>query len=97
MPFCTNCGSQIAPSSRFCNSCGQQSAGAASASPAIEPLEYSIEGSNLQIARLRLKPGQEVYADAGRMVYKTANVHRTFSVPPLSGFRGVCSQSQHAR
>ncbi len=48
--------------------------GAATAPPAIQPLEYSIEGSNLQVARLHLKPGQEVYADAGRMVYKTANV-----------------------
>lgn len=74
MPFCTNCGSQIPPSSRFCNNCGQQAASAASSAPAVEPLDYSIEGNNLQIARLRLKPGQEVYADAGRMVYKTANV-----------------------
>ncbi len=42
--------------------------------PVIEPLDYTIQGDNLQIVRLRLKPGQEVYADAGRMVYKTANV-----------------------
>ncbi len=47
---------------------------AAAVAPVVEPLDYTIEGSNLQIARLRLKPGQEVYADAGRMVYKTANV-----------------------
>ncbi|SPE39294.1 conserved hypothetical protein [Candidatus Sulfopaludibacter sp. SbA3] len=47
---------------------------AAAAAPAVEPLDYSVEGDNLQIARVRLKPGQEVYADAGRMVYKTANV-----------------------
>jgi len=46
----------------------------AAAPPAIEPLDYTIQGSNLQVVRLRLKPGQEVYADAGRMVYKTANV-----------------------
>jgi uncharacterized protein (TIGR00266 family) len=26
------------------------------------------------VARVRLKPGQEVYAEAGKMVYKTANV-----------------------
>lgn len=38
------------------------------------PLDYKIEGDNLQIARVRLKPGQEVYAEAGKMIYKTANV-----------------------
>jgi uncharacterized protein (TIGR00266 family) len=50
-------------------------AGAASSSaPASQPLDYTIQGDNLQVVRLRLKPGQEIYADAGRMVYKTANV-----------------------
>jgi uncharacterized protein (TIGR00266 family) len=47
---------------------------AAAAAPVTPPLEYSIQGDNLQIARVRLKPGQELYADAGRMVYKTINV-----------------------
>jgi uncharacterized protein (TIGR00266 family) len=40
----------------------------------IEPLDYTIQGDNLQVARVRLKPGQEVYAEAGKMVYKTASV-----------------------
>jgi uncharacterized protein (TIGR00266 family) len=31
-------------------------------------------GDNLQIARVRLKPGQEVYAEAGKMIYKTPSV-----------------------
>jgi uncharacterized protein (TIGR00266 family) len=31
-------------------------------------------GDNLQIARVHLKPGQEVYAEAGRMIYKTPSV-----------------------
>jgi uncharacterized protein (TIGR00266 family) len=39
-----------------------------------EPLDYSIVGDNLQIARVRLKSGQQVYAEAGKMVYKTPNV-----------------------
>ena len=39
-----------------------------------EPLEYTIQGDNLQVVRVRLKPGQEVYAEAGKMVYKTPNV-----------------------
>jgi uncharacterized protein (TIGR00266 family) len=44
------------------------------ATPAPEPLDYTIQGDNLQVARVRLKPGQELYAEAGKMVYKTANV-----------------------
>lgn len=39
-----------------------------------EPLNYEIQGDNLQIIRCKLKPGQELYAEAGKMVYKTANV-----------------------
>jgi uncharacterized protein (TIGR00266 family) len=66
----------------FCGSCGTPAGANASSSmnwnpatqPAPEPLEYTIVGDNLQIARVRLKDGQEVYAEAGRMVYKTANV-----------------------
>lgn len=42
--------------------------------PAPEPLDYTIQGDNLQVARIRLKPGHELYAEAGKMVYKTANV-----------------------
>ncbi|HYZ84405.1 MAG TPA: AIM24 family protein, partial [Bryobacteraceae bacterium] len=38
------------------------------------PLEYSIQGDNLQVARVRLKPGQEIYAEAGKMLYKTPQV-----------------------
>ena len=49
-------------------------AGGAPPAPAVVPLEYAIQGDNLQVARIYLKPGQEVYAEAGKMVYKTANV-----------------------
>ncbi len=79
MAFCTNCGSQIGDSSKFCPSCGQQ-LGAASpiasytAAAAPTPLKYDIEGHNLQIARVHLQPGQEIYAEAGKMIYKAANV-----------------------
>jgi uncharacterized protein (TIGR00266 family) len=61
----------------FCGGCGTPTGTTAPstnwAAPP-EPLEYSIVGDNLQIARVRLKDDQEVYAEAGRMVYKTANV-----------------------
>jgi uncharacterized protein (TIGR00266 family) len=40
----------------------------------MSPVEYRIEGDNLQVVRVTLKPGQEVYAEAGKMVYKTSNV-----------------------
>jgi uncharacterized protein (TIGR00266 family) len=77
MAFCTTCRSQIAAGARFCSKCGNPLAGGAAASPvpdAITPLDYTIQGDNLQVARVRLEPGQEVYAEAGKMVYKTANV-----------------------
>jgi uncharacterized protein (TIGR00266 family) len=48
--------------------------GSVPAAAVSEPLDYTIQGDNLQVARVRLKPGQEVYAEAGKMVYKTANV-----------------------
>ncbi|MBZ5577165.1 MAG: TIGR00266 family protein [Acidobacteriia bacterium] len=74
MAFCTNCGNQLTEGARFCNKCGRPFTGAADAAPMSEPLDYTIQGDNLQVARVRLKPGQEVYAEAGKMVYKTANV-----------------------
>jgi uncharacterized protein (TIGR00266 family) len=77
MPFCPNCGNQVAEGARFCGSCGNTLGGAPPAAHPIAPqrLDYTIQGDNLQVARVRLVPGQEVYAEAGKMVYKTANVH----------------------
>ena len=40
----------------------------------LHPLDYTIQGDNLQVARVRLKPGQEVFAEAGKMLYKTPSV-----------------------
>ena len=40
----------------------------------VPQLDYTIHGDNLQVARIRLKAGQEIYAEAGKMVYKTANI-----------------------
>ncbi len=76
MAFCTHCGGQIGGDSRFCPNCGRPVGGAAApvVVAAPQPLEYSIHGDNLQVARIRLKPGQEIYAEAGKMVYKTANI-----------------------
>lgn len=65
----------------FCGSCGRPvgttavpANWTASAVPIPDPLDYTIAGDNLQIARVRLKPGQEVYAEAGKMIYKTPSV-----------------------
>ncbi len=79
MAFCTNCGYKLTENSRFCPNCGYAS-GAVVASqpepspPVLTPLDYTIQGDNLQVVRVRLQPGQEVYAEAGRMVYKTPAV-----------------------
>jgi uncharacterized protein (TIGR00266 family) len=81
MAFCTNCGNRIPDDARFCGNCGQ-TIGAAAA-PAAEPawglgqpaqLDYEIHGDNLQVARVRMKTGQEVYAEAGKMLYKTPSI-----------------------
>ncbi len=69
----------MADGARFCNSCGRPLGAAsgntgATAALISEPLDYTIQGDNLQIARIRLKPGQELYAEAGKMVYKTTSV-----------------------
>jgi len=68
-------------SANFCGACGRPAGGAAappnwaaSAVPIPDPLDYTIAGDNLQIARVRLKAGQEVYAEAGKMIYKTPSV-----------------------
>lgn len=82
MAFCTNCGSQLADNAKFCVNCGQPTAtGTASGvatyyppAPPVPPLSYEIEGHNLQIARVHLQPGQEIYAEAGKMIYKSVNV-----------------------
>jgi hypothetical protein len=79
MAFCTSCGASLGEGVVFCSSCGAragQAAGATSATIPVNsaPLEYTVEGDNLQIARIKLRPGQDLYAEAGKMVYKTANV-----------------------
>ncbi len=71
MPYCTSCGAVAKDGARFCSTCGRAITDTdAAATPAVQPLDYTIQGDNLQIARVRLKPGQEVYAEAGKMIYK---------------------------
>ena len=75
MAYCANCGLEMGAGARFCTHCGRPLDEGSSAAPApVRPLEYSIQGDNLQVARIQLRPGQEIYAEAGKMVYKTANV-----------------------
>lgn len=81
MAFCTGCGNDLAETAKFCPRCGTPgAAGASTQAPpsysyAPEPLDYKIEGDNLQIARVKLKPGQEIFAEAGKMIYKTPGVY----------------------
>jgi uncharacterized protein (TIGR00266 family) len=87
MAFCTNCGGQLSDAARFCTGCGSATGSTAAPPPQAttvaptysapvshEPLDYSIQGDNLQIIRIRLKPGQEIYAEAGKMLYKQPQV-----------------------
>ncbi len=71
----------MAASARFCNNCGSP-AGTASGIPAAAtpvavtniPLEYEIHGDNLEVVRVKLKHGQDIQAEAGKMVYKSPSV-----------------------
>ncbi|HEY6989337.1 MAG TPA: TIGR00266 family protein [Bryobacteraceae bacterium] len=77
MAFCTNCGTSVPDAARFCVNCGTPVTAGAAPPVVIAPLKYDIEGHNLQIARVHLQPGQEIYAEAGKMIYKSATVEWT--------------------
>ena len=76
MAFCVNCGSQLPDTGRFCTNCGSAISGAVSATasppPMHQPLDYTIQGDNLQVIRIRLQPGQELFAEAGQDGLQTA-------------------------
>lgn len=82
MAFCVNCGSQLPDTGRFCINCGSSISGATTGgapplmpqAPVHQPLDYTIQGDNLQVIRIRLQPGQELFAEAGKMVYKQPQV-----------------------
>jgi uncharacterized protein (TIGR00266 family) len=74
MAYCSSCGNMIADDARFCPRCGQPYGVPATAGPVVMPLEYQIQGDNLQVVRIKLQPGQELFAEAGKMLYKTPSV-----------------------
>jgi uncharacterized protein (TIGR00266 family) len=74
MAFCVNCGSQLPDTGRFCVNCGSAISAAGVPPPVHQPLDYTIQGDNLQVIRIRLQPGQELFAEAGKMVYKQPQV-----------------------
>jgi uncharacterized protein (TIGR00266 family) len=77
MTYCTRCGTRLEDNVRFCASCGapMTAAGVPPPPPVYhQPLDYSIQGDNLQVIRVRLKPGQELFAEAGKMLYKQPQV-----------------------
>jgi uncharacterized protein (TIGR00266 family) len=38
-------------------------------------MDYKISGDNLQLVTLNIDPGEKVFAEAGSMVYMSANIH----------------------
>jgi hypothetical protein len=73
----------------FCPGCGRSGAGGVGVAAAegtgpvassyagytsSEPLEYEVFGDNLQVARLKLKPGQELFAEGRQDGGKTPSV-----------------------
>lgn len=47
---------------------------AATPPPPPTPLRYTIQGDNLQVLRIQLEPGQELYAEAGKMLFKQPQI-----------------------
>jgi uncharacterized protein (TIGR00266 family) len=74
MAFCNSCGTQMPDTAKFCTKCGTPLGNTPSAPINADPLEYTIQGDNLQVIRIKLKPGQEIFAEAGKMVYKQPQV-----------------------
>jgi len=76
MAYCVHCGSQLPDTGRFCINCGSAISDAAGGIPPAvhQPLEYTIQGDNLQVIRIHLQPGQELFAEAGKMLYKQPQV-----------------------
>jgi uncharacterized protein (TIGR00266 family) len=74
MAYCSSCGNSIADDARFCPRCGQPYGPSTIAAPVVMPLDYTIQGDNLQVVRIRLHPGQELFAEAGKMLYKTPSI-----------------------
>ena len=74
MAFCVNCGSQLPDTGRFCIQCGSPITAGPGQVAVHQPLDYTIQGDNLQVIRIRLQPGQELFAEAGKMLYKQPQV-----------------------
>ena len=74
MAYCSGCGNSIAGDARFCPRCGQPYGPTVAAEPVAMPLDYQIQGDNLQVVRIKLQPGQELFAEAGKMLYKTPSI-----------------------
>jgi uncharacterized protein (TIGR00266 family) len=73
--FCPGCGSAIGTGAAAAATASGQGYATSYATPVVaEPLDYTIHGDNLQVARVKLRPGQELFAEAGKMLYKTPNV-----------------------
>jgi uncharacterized protein (TIGR00266 family) len=81
MAFCSSCGNQAPDTAAFCTNCGKPLGGPQAANTGayaagyappvtVTPLDFEIHGDNLQVARVKMQPGQELFAEAGKMVYK---------------------------
>ncbi|MFN0102101.1 MAG: TIGR00266 family protein [Bryobacteraceae bacterium] len=74
MAYCSSCGATVADDARYCPRCGQPYGPSTNLGPVSMPLDYQIQGDNLQVVRIKLQPGQELFAEAGKMLYKTPSV-----------------------
>ena len=74
---CTQCGNALPAGARFCASCGTPAAAPAAAS---RPSEFHVVGDVMQAVVVPLKPGEEIQAEPGAMLYMAGDVEMDSSM-----------------
>ena len=75
MPFCGNCGKEIASGAAFCPLCGAGQGTSQSAPTPIQKLKYEIKyRPSYSLLEVELDANQLIRAEAGSMTYMTSNI-----------------------
>jgi uncharacterized protein (TIGR00266 family) len=69
---CSQCGKPVAAGARFCGSCG--AAVQAAAPSGSRPSEFHVIGDVMQAVVVPLKPGEEIQAEPGALLYMAGDV-----------------------
>ena len=80
MVFCSNCGAQLSPGTKFCQDCGTQTDDRSEQSGVtrqmdakpmkkMDEVEFVIYGDDIQFVEIMLDPGETMVSEAGAMMY----------------------------